>query len=265
MAVSQRPNTEPVYTAIEQWIDRCLRVDGSLFRRGHSVWNEDNLATLLPLGTIEGADFESKLKENLAGSSDEVIQLAAEVLYVHLLMSNDMQEPTKRALVVGVLAIADPPVTLPADLDAALATGLANTGIAYKTHRRSQYRDAPRVRPAMEAADTRGAPDPALGSMGLPGLRDGHSPTDRLRPSQRPPALRAPRYLRADRLQRPQEGDREGLRRPGDRPERPRPVISWRSARAWSPSTASRSTSTRTRSSPSGSHPLKPASVRARM
>ncbi|MBL8775346.1 MAG: AAA family ATPase [Acidimicrobiales bacterium] len=139
MAVSARPNTAAVYAAVQQWIDRCLRADDSLFTPGASVWSLSNVTDLRTRGTITGDGFEDKLRDNLQGAAPAVVQLAGEMLFVHLVMSNDMQEPTKRGLIERILGVGGSTVIIPPDLGDALGTGLANTGIAFKTYRKNQF------------------------------------------------------------------------------------------------------------------------------
>ncbi len=140
MAVSARLNTAPVYAAVRQWIDRCLRADDSLFSPGVAIWSLANATELRQRGTITGDGFEDKLRDHLEGAPPEVSQLAAEMLYVHLVMSNDMGEPTKRGLIERILQVGGSGVAIPSDLGDALGTGLANTGIAFKTFRKEQFR-----------------------------------------------------------------------------------------------------------------------------
>lgn len=123
MAVSARPNTAPVYDAVQQWLERCLRHDDSLFTPGAPIWSLGNVEELKPRGTITGDGFEDKLRDRLQGAPPAVVQLAAEMLYIHLVMSNDMQEETKRGLIDRILSVGGGTVVIPSDLADALGTG----------------------------------------------------------------------------------------------------------------------------------------------
>lgn len=131
----------PVAAAAARFVDRALG-GGSLFRGLPRVWARPVLADLGgrlagPPGA-GGRPFAVTWAEQLEGAADGTRQLAAELLYVHLLAAADVSEGTKRRLVEGTLEGMDAPARIPADLDAAFAAGLAPTGVAFKLRRRSQ-------------------------------------------------------------------------------------------------------------------------------
>ena len=78
--------------------------------------------------------FLVKFQRQLAGAPDATVQLAAEALYVHFLIAS-MSGAAKRAVIEPVLGWMHEPVTIPADLDAALDHGIASPGTAFHTRR----------------------------------------------------------------------------------------------------------------------------------
>jgi 5-methylcytosine-specific restriction protein B len=142
MAISTRPNAARIYDAAARFRSEVLRADGALFTPGTPVWTRTNLDDLyermIGRPDVSGDKFEEKLERQLAGAAPAVIQLAAEALYVHLLIANDMRRETKVSVVRNTLALMPDPVPIPEDLERALDAGLASTGIAFKTYRPNQ-------------------------------------------------------------------------------------------------------------------------------
>jgi hypothetical protein len=96
----------------------------------------DDLHTRFNLAPDPSSDrFEVKLKRQLAGAPPATIQLAAELLFVHFLVARDITEVTKRRLVDLISSWSPEPISIPADLELAFATGVCNTGIAFKMKR----------------------------------------------------------------------------------------------------------------------------------
>lgn len=131
---------EQLAYAVAQRIVRAgLERDDSLFAPGRAVWTADNADELyrrFVLRPLEGVgSFLGKLRQQLGDGTQEAIQLAAELVYLHLLVMRDMKGATKQRLVRAVLDISATPIQLPEDLDAALEPGLANGGVAMKTLR----------------------------------------------------------------------------------------------------------------------------------
>lgn len=146
MAHATEPTAAPVYAATERFVDRALRTGGSLFR-GAKVWTApvlDDLHARMGDGvepiTAAGAHetFGERWQRQLRDAPDTTLQLAGELLFVHVLFATDLTAKTKRDLVYGTLSRAAVPATVPHDLDQALESGLARTGIAFKTRRQSQ-------------------------------------------------------------------------------------------------------------------------------
>jgi MoxR-like ATPase len=119
---------------MEQFVNRCLRTDDSLFTPGRAIWTLEH-AEELHRRVVEQPDFESgagfidKLKLQVQGASPEVVQFAAEVLYLHL-ASQDFSPGTKRQYVSEVLAVGAGTTEVPDDLSQALETGIADYGAA---------------------------------------------------------------------------------------------------------------------------------------
>jgi hypothetical protein len=123
-----------LYAVMAELVDRCLRSDGSLFTPTIIAWTLAN-AEDLHRRVVEQPDFESgggfieKLKLQLQGAEPNVVQLAAEVLYLHL-ASQDFSPATKRQYVHDLLAENGLPTELPPDASEALETGIADYGAA---------------------------------------------------------------------------------------------------------------------------------------
>lgn len=137
------PDPAPVLAAARRWVDRSLRGGGGVFA-DRQVWGPDVLADLhrrfVGRYTIPGRSFDEKWRAQLEGAPDPTLQLAGELLYVHVLFPADLAPATKRRLVAGTLSWARDPVTVPPDLDAVLDGGVDASGIAYKARRQGQLR-----------------------------------------------------------------------------------------------------------------------------
>ena len=142
MAPIQGTPYELCYTAAASFVDQALRTTGSLFSPGLPVWSPQVLADLRTRHTgaadVPGDPFAARWARRLEGAPATSVQLAAEILYVHLLFATDLSAATKRRLVAETLACAPDPPTVPATLDAALEGGIARTGMAFKLRRMSQ-------------------------------------------------------------------------------------------------------------------------------
>src|SRR5258706_16215772 len=83
-----------IYRAAEQFVDAALRRDDSLFTPGHAIWSVpviDDLHERFVEHPDESADtFVEKLRRQLLGAPATTIQLAGELIYVHLLMPLDI-------------------------------------------------------------------------------------------------------------------------------------------------------------------------------
>lgn len=135
------PERERVYAVAQRWVDDALRSDGSLFTPGDAIWSEENLAELHRVFVErpdESADsFLTKFERQLEGSTPDIYELAAELVYVHLLVASrdSIGGDRKRQLIAEILAWSPDPVAIPEDLAPILDDGLASTGIAFNTYR----------------------------------------------------------------------------------------------------------------------------------
>jgi 5-methylcytosine-specific restriction enzyme B len=123
------------YQAAQRMVDNGLRRDDSLFTPGRPIWSLRNFsdiqARFVDQPDTTNDSFENKFRRQLAGAPAETVQLAAELLYVNLLISRQMRGDTKRERIAEVLSWAGTGVTIPPELSAALDHGLINPGTAY--------------------------------------------------------------------------------------------------------------------------------------
>ena len=138
MARLMATEVQAIYRVADQWIDGALRTDGSLFTPGRPVWTETNVDDLVAR-FVRNPDlgqerFNVKLKKQLAGASDAVCQLAAEVLLVHLLVIADWGGETKKRLIHAALSCMAEPVLIPDGLNGALDVGLLHPGTFFHTN-----------------------------------------------------------------------------------------------------------------------------------
>lgn len=134
------PSSQPVYAAAALWRDRCLAQDLSLFadRPGTTLDDARALVRDFVEQPDESADkFVPKLRGQLAGTPRSAVQLAAELLYVHLLIARAdvVSGDRKREIVGDVLAFAPGTAQVPAGLARALDSGLVKPGRAYNSRR----------------------------------------------------------------------------------------------------------------------------------
>ena len=117
---------EPLYAAAQAWVEAALENDGSLFTSGNEIWSRrwiDEIYRRFVEGADEGSDsFQTKLERQLDGADDAVVQLMAEMLYVHFLAvgKRGMRSTTKRSRIEQVLTWSSRPVQLPRQLEVAL-------------------------------------------------------------------------------------------------------------------------------------------------
>lgn len=152
----------PVYDAAARVRDLALARGTSLFDGVTRVWTLpvlDDLAERQGAGdAVPGETFDERWGRSLDAAPDAVLQLAGELLFVHVLIASDLSPRTKRSLVRGTLARAVAPARVPDWAGAALDGGVVRTGIAFKARRLSQVRlvleaarSARRARPARRA------------------------------------------------------------------------------------------------------------------
>ncbi len=124
---------EVLYEAGQRFVDAALKGDDSLFTPGRSIWNAKAIEDLFHRYVEEDTSrdkLEIKLPRQIADADDVTRQLAAELLYVHLLLPCDTKADKKRGMVKTLLAPLRPEVTIPDELSQPLDPGIATIGAA---------------------------------------------------------------------------------------------------------------------------------------
>jgi 5-methylcytosine-specific restriction protein B len=139
--VARRPGTEAdrVYEAAGEFVRECLQKDSSVFSPGRPIWSQ-SVVSDLNKRFVQHPDpskdtFERKFQRQLAGAGPATVQLAAELLYVHLLISTQLKGPTKIDLISRVLSWSKDSTPIPTSLQQALHRGLCNAGQSFLQHR----------------------------------------------------------------------------------------------------------------------------------
>ncbi|RUL90330.1 AAA family ATPase [Verrucosispora sp. FIM060022] len=138
------PSAQPVYSAVARWRDRCLLEERSLFadRAGSRLTDARILIRDFVEQPDEGKDdFLTKLEGQIGGSPVAAVQLAAELLFVHLLIAraDAVSGYRKREIVQRVLSFAADTAPLPSELASALDAGLVRPGQAFNSRRWRQF------------------------------------------------------------------------------------------------------------------------------
>jgi 5-methylcytosine-specific restriction protein B len=147
MARIREPKVLAIYAAATRWMGRALHSSRGIFVE-RPVWLPEALHELserLAGQPERGQRFEDAWHQQLDGSTSHMFQLAAELVYVHLLFPTDVSPASKRRLVHRTAERATPVVPVPEEFDVALDRGIAPTGPAFKTRRHSQLRFLLRV------------------------------------------------------------------------------------------------------------------------
>lgn len=146
MSISRMPypSSQPIYDAAALWRDRCLIDDGSLFgtMKSSTLANGQLLIENFVQNPDESSDnFLTKLKGQIGGLAPEAVQLAAELLFVHMLVADasTVTGPRKREIVSRVLKFVPGTAEMPEDLAKTLDAGLVSPGLAFLTNRWRQY------------------------------------------------------------------------------------------------------------------------------
>jgi 5-methylcytosine-specific restriction protein B len=123
-------------------VDRLLARNGSLLTGRRTLWTADAMTALTRrldrAARSAGETFADRWRGVLRGADDPAVLLAAELLTVHLWFPDDLRHQTKLDLVTATLDRMRHPVRLPSDVQAALAQGVAGSGIAFTRRRLSQ-------------------------------------------------------------------------------------------------------------------------------
>jgi 5-methylcytosine-specific restriction protein B len=138
------PSAQPVYAAAALWRDRCLIDDLGLFddSRISTVDNSEVLVRdFVQQPDLGEGTFLGKLRGQLAATPPGAVQMAAELLYVHLLIarSSTIGGAKKLQQVRTVLGFAGGHHEVPGQLAHALESGLINPGQGYNNYRWRQY------------------------------------------------------------------------------------------------------------------------------
>ena len=143
MARSQ--DADLLYRASDRFVDAALRHDDSMFTPGTLVWSAEHLkelsARFLGQPDTGGRSFEDKLQDQLREAPEAVTQLAAEIIFVYLLIvhHSEMGAPRKLELLRSILDLLPHRVEIPTDLVEALNHGIVRAGIAYQSRRDAQF------------------------------------------------------------------------------------------------------------------------------
>ena len=142
MARMTRQGAEAIYAAAERLRTQALAQGKSLFDEHARVWAPQTFSELrerfVDSPDVSKRSFDDKLADQLANSSPEAIQLMAELLYVHLLVTMKIGGARKRELVSTVLDWSPSTVEVPTELLATLDHGLVNPGTWFNTRRDTQ-------------------------------------------------------------------------------------------------------------------------------
>ena len=126
---------ERVYAAAEEWVNRALRAEDSLFTPGRAIWSVHWLNELHAAYNQEAnpalGGFYGRLQGLLAGSSPEVNQLMAEVLYFQYLIHHGMKEAEQLKRIRSVFEWSGQRLEVPNHLAVGLTPGIAKVGGQY--------------------------------------------------------------------------------------------------------------------------------------
>jgi 5-methylcytosine-specific restriction enzyme B len=133
MAESTRHGAASIYAAATTWVQRSLEHGSSLFTPHRRLWTATHFSELSQTD-VSGWTTTGPVT-GLPRASDDIRQLAAELLYVHLLVTSAITAARKQQLVDSVLAtMTNPPVIEPELLEA-LAAGLVRPGVHFSGRR----------------------------------------------------------------------------------------------------------------------------------
>lgn len=135
----RRTGDAAVYEAMQIVVQQGLRADDSVFTPGTPVWTAENFAALRQ-HFIEQPDlgkdsYLEKLKGQLHGAEDAVIQLMAELNYIHFLLPSTVTGKKKLEIITAILAFVEAPPEVPEAMRGALDHGFINPGTFYLTRR----------------------------------------------------------------------------------------------------------------------------------
>lgn len=132
-----------IYAAAEQWVDRALRSDDSLLTPDASIWSVETINDFLQRvdrSRDSSGTFLGTYKRVLASAAPDTTQLAAEILYIHFLITDAIGGSTKRNQIMKVLGWARRDAPLPQDLHDALDSGVCDPGPSFNIDRHLHLR-----------------------------------------------------------------------------------------------------------------------------
>ena len=139
MMGTRRSDAANVYKAAEEWVERALRSDDSLFTPGKPIWTRQWLGELherfLNRPDESGDTFLAKLEGQLANSPPEVYQLMAEALYIYFLITDTTSSSKKQDNIEIILGWSRHVVSIPSNLVDGLTPGIVGPGPAFSTYR----------------------------------------------------------------------------------------------------------------------------------
>jgi 5-methylcytosine-specific restriction protein B len=140
MTKTRRRMGDPaVYDAMQIVVQRGLREDDSAFSPGSAVWTAGNFAALrqhfIDQPDLGKDSYLEKLEGQLRGADDAVIQLMAELHYIHFLLPMTVTGKKKLEIITTILAFMESPSKVPDALHGALDHGFINPGTFYLTRR----------------------------------------------------------------------------------------------------------------------------------
>jgi len=135
---------DPTYAAFAAIRSQVLGRQLSLFSGSELIWTPGNVEDVR-IRFVEQADlssdkWEDKLRRQLDGAPDPVLQLFAELLFVHLAVPSDIKGDTKRSLISTVLSWMTTPSSIPEDLSPGLDRGPCSGGMGFTAQRYTQMR-----------------------------------------------------------------------------------------------------------------------------
>ncbi|PZO09388.1 MAG: restriction endonuclease [Lysobacteraceae bacterium] len=132
-------NSTPILAAAEQWVQRCLVSDGSVFTN-ESIWTLANLDALdrfvVQQPDAGEGSFYEKLELQVAGAPPEARKLMSELLWALLLFPSNITEDMKRESFIRVWGWSGDSLN-PGNpfLDDAVLDGIGSAGMGINTNR----------------------------------------------------------------------------------------------------------------------------------
>lgn len=138
MARFAHTDREPVDAVVDRMREECLIGDGSLLFDGEQLWTEEKFEQLVERfnnNPGEGKGFETRLRGQLGTDRPDVVKLMADLIAAHFLFVTSVGGRRKRELIGEVLSWVELQYPEPADVDAALDTGIGSGGQGFNASR----------------------------------------------------------------------------------------------------------------------------------